>query len=612
MADHLKSIRFPTLSDITGKVKSVEDKHRTRKLNHELDHSLWRLDKYVLDELRHNTVQKQEDYPSFTSNAPRTLSRVVSAMANKNKVMLNMKTPNDASDEEEDVISKNEGLVLGGLYEVDRVRAHKGMSKLQWEISWYVIHRGGVILTPLWVPSDRRNEWRVGTPDPYECAWEPGSDCIDFFVRRYMDDVATLEAIWDVQGLGSDSSGVTEVLDVWWIDSGIKHDKDGEASDKELKIPKANKDHIVYNAVIASYKGVASFLKEPTPHLEFKCTPIYIHRAGGSPSTADIRLGGSVIEGSPNAITDQWESIYTGVRETIGWMNRAVSLFGLYLRNGAIGPYVYKGRKNKNIQRALKPFQVIKIDENEDFGPISQPQMAAEAKEFLQFIRQEWQKAGVSDVVFGDVPFAVSGFGMVQLRGAVQVLIASFITTIEDAYVSIADEWTAQFVKIGRNRKVEAGGFDNRGKEFMMEIKPTDITKKYIIKATLNEGLPTDPVQLGNAANQWKQAGVPTRKVYEDVFGFQDAQGLEEEMERERASALPQVALAKALKAFIDAEDFESARLLAQLLEGAGVGGGPTGPSSEPAPETQPPEVAGTGEQEGNFPQERTGRPPSG
>ena len=104
----------------------------------------------------------------------------------------------------------------------------------------------------------------------------------------------------------------------------------------------------------------------------------------------------------------------------------------------------------------------------------------------------------------------------------------------------------------------------------MVNIKPSDIQKEYIIKATLNEGLPKDPVALGNAASQWKQAGVPNSKIFDEVFGFQDVKGLTEEALREQMDQLPPVMLTKAIKAFIDVEDFESAKILAALLPSTG------------------------------------------
>ena len=132
---------------------------------------------------------------------------------------------------------------------------------------------------------------------------------IKFFVLLYIYYFSSLQSTFYFQLLSTQYPTLTYVLDVWWIDSGITHDDDGKKSDNEFRIAKASRDHVVYNAVIASYQGRESFLKEPTPHLEFKCTPIYIHRSGGSPSTEDIRLGGKVNESYINDIKEKWESL---------------------------------------------------------------------------------------------------------------------------------------------------------------------------------------------------------------------------------------------------------------------------------------------------------------
>ena len=106
-----------TVDDILAEVTRVETKHVTRKYEHELDHSLWRLDQYILDEIQHNALFKEKDYPSFTSNDPRTLSRVVMAMATKHIMLIKTTLPSDVSHEEEDMINNNERLVLGPIHE---------------------------------------------------------------------------------------------------------------------------------------------------------------------------------------------------------------------------------------------------------------------------------------------------------------------------------------------------------------------------------------------------------------------------------------------------------------------------------------------------------------
>ena len=97
MTDVLLSPRFATIQDIGAKVKRVEQKHIGRKELQVLDHGLWLIDEYILEEVKHNSLIKEEDYPSFTSNSPRTLSRVVMAMTNKNRVLVKTNVPNDVT-----------------------------------------------------------------------------------------------------------------------------------------------------------------------------------------------------------------------------------------------------------------------------------------------------------------------------------------------------------------------------------------------------------------------------------------------------------------------------------------------------------------------------------
>lgn len=588
------SYRKGDIDALLGHILSVEERHIARKGNHELDHSLWRLDDYILEEVRHNSLIKKENFPSFTSNNPRTLSRAVMALLAKNSPTVRIDVPTEASEEEEDTISANEYLAYGMLYDADMLRARSDQNKLQWELAWYIAHRGGVLIRPLFEPGKIVTPFRITVYDPYECSWDAHVDGMNFFVRTYEMDLDDVMRAWNFDPLrppGTHGKDTVKLHEVWWLEFGDEEDE----VDADVK-PE------VWNAVIAG--GV--WAKEPTQHGEFDHMPIYCIRAGGSPA----RMGDYGVQSS-DWRCDQWESIYTGVRQTIGWLNRAVSLFGLYLRNGAIGPWLYEGSVNKNIQRGLNPFKVVRIKQGERFGPVAPPQMAREAKEFLNYIQQEWQRAGVSEIIFGGLPFTVSGFGMLQLRSAVEILIGNFVQAMEAAYTIIVDEMTSQFVTIGRRRKLWVKGRDKRNAAFIERISPRDIKKRYIIECSLKNALPDDPVAKGNAATLWRNAGAPRKAVYEEIFETQDAAAWDRMFMAEQTEALPPIMMLNAIKALLRQGKKEAAGILMQLLQAQmgqmgnlnqgelqNIQNPPEG-ISEPA--YGPPETAGMGEREGKL-----------
>ena len=578
---------YETVADLKARITKVEQQHLDRRIVHEQDHSLWRLDQYVLEEIRHNSRLKKENYPSVTSNAPRTLSRAVMAMLNKNRPSLRLQLPPDVSTEESDTINANERLIEGALYENDLIRGRRGDAPLQEELTWFIAHRGGAIFRVLVRPGDKASQFPIDVYDPWECSFDEGYDGLLFHVRHYTEDRASVMDRWafeEGEEPVSNSSDEVEMFDVWWISRG-----DDPATPDPESAPR------VYNAVIAGNK----FAKEPTHEADFDHIPIYVIRPGGTPARMSMFAGDS----GNRWRADQWESIYSGVRETVGWINRAATLYSLYLRDGAIGPWVYKGTRNKNIGTP-KAFTTIRIAPGEEFGPVGMPQMAGEAKEFLGFVQSEWAKAGVSDVVFGNLPFTVSGFGMLQLRGAVEVLIGSYVKATERAYTYIAHELTEQFVKVGGRRKFSLKGFDRRGKVFMERISPRDIQKVYIPQVTLKDGMPDDPVAMGNAANLWSQAGAPRREIYERIFNADDAGEWERQRRREELDALPEVKMLEGITDLLRAGKKESAALLMQMMQASGVMGpgnqGPARPGQPPA-DQQPPEEAGIGEREGNY-----------
>lgn len=589
---------YTEMSDILGRVTKVESQHVQRKIMQEEDHSLWRLDEYVLEEVRHNSRIKKENYPSFTSNAPRTLSRAIQAILGKHAPRIRINLPVDVTRPDSDVINRNERLIDGALYENDLIRRRRGDLSVQQEIVWYVAHRGGVIIRPLVVPESRVTAFPVDVYDPLECAWDEGYEGLLFFVRHYREEAPSVMDRWnfteeDGEPDKSPSTGEVEMFDVWWVEKG-----DDPAR------PDAEAPARVYNAVIAGNK----WAKPVTHHAEFTHIPIAVVRSGGTPA----RMGDITGDGNGNFRADQWESIYTNVRTTIGWINRAATLYSLYLRDGAIGPWVYKGGKNKNIG-SPKAFTTIRIAPGEEFGPVGMPQMASEAKEFMSFVQQEWSKAGVSDIVFGNLPFTVSGFGMLQLRGAIETLIGGYVTAIESAYTFIAQELTEQFVTVGKKRKFEVKGTDSRGKVFMEKITPKDISKMHLIQVNLKDGMPDDPVQKGNAAQLWRQAGVPDIVIYEQIFDADDSGAWARDKRRQDVSALPIVMMLEAVADLVEAGRTEAAKLIVQQLAAQGVqaGGGGTGQApanatgspegTQPPSSVSPPELAGTGEQAGAY-----------
>src|SRR3990172_9357730 len=160
---------YETVADLKARITKVEQQHLDRRIVHEQDHSLWRLDQYVLEEIRHNSRLKKENYPSVTSNAPRTLSRAVMAMHNKNRPSLRLQLPPDVSTEESDTINANERLIEGALYENDLIRGRRGDAPLQEELTWFIAHRGGAIFRVLVRPGDKASQFPIDVYDPWEC-----------------------------------------------------------------------------------------------------------------------------------------------------------------------------------------------------------------------------------------------------------------------------------------------------------------------------------------------------------------------------------------------------------------------------------------------------------
>jgi hypothetical protein len=512
--------------ELTGFAKYLETRHDhvTRFNLHRLDERILRCEKYTLEELRTQNNTDPSMWPSVTSNGPRTYWNAVRRATTSNSARVRVRLPGFPGPEVDVDLyehmltetARHEHFAYGALEAVDEQRLRRGDRPVQDNLAFYLGIRGGVFMRP-WYKKDARTPFDLAVWDPKTVVYEPGSEMLDFVCHHYKttfyDAVDRYyEKFEDAKGykdahtaakrlLGADDSGNVEIYDIWWCEY------DGKG------------DPHIWSAVIGSGDYV---LQDATEWRDLDTNPVFLVRSFGP----DVEL-----EADYNDIrrgtTDRWETIYTANRDIYPWINRILTLYGLYLRNGAIGPWHANqtGMTQEQLMNANRPFNMIQTDRaGATIQPLGNAQMAPEVKEFLNWMSNAEQRGGVPFSVFGQIPFEISGFAVNQLQGAVGIVAEPMAKAMGWCYRMAVDSWIQQFR--ARGGSVSVYGKDTRQKQFLEEISRAQLRDKYSLDVEISPELPVDKLQQANIAVAWKNAGIDPITIADQVFKVDDPREL--------------------------------------------------------------------------------------
>lgn len=506
------------IEDLTEYVNYLEKRtdHVARIELHKEDEAIWRMERYVLEEVKMGGVGVNPAmWPSFTSNGPRTYWNAVRRAVTSNDPRIRVVLPgfpdNGMSPQLFNAMlaetDRHEHFAYGTWAEIDERRVKRGKSPFISSYAYLMAVRGGAFLRP-WFMSDTRVPFDVDLWDPMVTVYEPGSEGLDFVAHHYKTP------FYDVWGryrdkfadddykdqksrakdlLGCDYEGNTEVSDIWW-----------------LEVDPRGNPH-VWSAVIA---GEDFVLADPYEWKDLDHLPIFLTRAFGPDIEADADY-----RSINQSVRDQWETIFTANKSIYPWINRVLTLYGLYLRNSAIGPWHARGTdlSDEQIRQAIQPFQVIQSRRPEaTIQPIAMPQMASEVKEFGQLLQGMEQRGGVPYSLYGQLNFELSGFAVNQLQGAIGIVADPLARMMSMGYKLATDELIQQFRQ--RGQRVSVSGKDTRRRNFIEDIKRSDLRDKYALEVEIAPQLPQDELQQAQVAQIQASVGVDPLTILDETL----------------------------------------------------------------------------------------------
>lgn len=506
--------------------------HVARFRAHDVDERIWRLEKYVLEELK--TFGAGTDaklWPSYTSNGPRTFWNAIRRATTSNGPRFKIQLPSmiDADIDEFDEMlietARHEHFAVGVWNSVDEQRMRRGELPLQDQVAWDLGIRGGVFLRP-WFDPDAHFPFQVERWDPKTVAYETGPDGLECVYHHYFAPYYRIASKYHVKPedehrIQKDNEGNVEVFDCWWIE---EDEKGGR--------------HVWNTVALAG----GFCLMEPKEHRDIDHLPVYLIRAFGPEVEPNTDYHYTI-----QRTLDQWETIYTANRDVYPWINRIYTLYGIFLRNSAVGPWFAKqtGFTDEQLKNALRPFSLVQsANPNATIQALQPPGMVSEAKEMLGQMQGEEQRGAVPYSTFGQIPFQLSGFAVNQLQGAVSITAGQMTRMMANAYRLCTDELIQQFRQ--RGRRVTLKGMDQRRQQFIEEIKRADLRDKYYLQVDIAPELPQDKLQEAQIAQIWAQAGIDPITIADEVLGIADPRGLlkrmiawkqlNQEMEMEQAA----------------------------------------------------------------------------
>lgn len=574
---------FDSVQEAREYAQDLLMRQKTRLDKHIRIERIARLEAWTLQEVARNKPEHQDMWPTVTLNEPKTLYNAIRRACGKYEIQHKVWLPSLPTDRELEEVNIHERLLIGAYSDIDLLRRRRSQGRLQTDAIWFAAHRGGAIARTLVLKNADFTPFRIELFDPVATLFEPGVTGPAFVAHFRMEPKSVLEEQYGDAG-DADKDGNIPLCDIWW--KGAYKGKKG-----------------VFNIIIDPgmvYKGpderndlipvedIEDWGPEP-----FEDIPIAIVK-GGSPG--EHKPNGDEIGDSRQE--DAWESSFDANEMMYAWLNRIASLYGLIIRNGAIGPYsvdpkLYK-QYGDTIAAQLKPFGIVPGE----VMAVTPPALAQNAQEFFAFLQGAVQRGGVPYSSFGMVPFQLSGFGINQLQGGIEIAALPIAEVLEDMYWLMDDEILRQVRRL--RGKITVRGTDNRGKSFIEDIKGAALDKSYVLKTKNKLALPQDELLRAQVAEILSRMGVSQLTLYDEYLEIQDPHG---EYERKLKEDLDRDPVLKALKMAQVAARGEMPEVAKYILETyvrPAMGGTPAGPPV-PGPEIQPPESRGQLEQHEQF-----------
>ena len=445
------------------------------------------------------------DVIKWVSNEPKVFYDTAKALISSYPARFRMPLSINFTPEEKDKMNKAERFILGIFRSLDRRQLSRGQAYWLRDLAHWILSGWYAVFTR--VARDKEVEFIADLWDPITVYPEWDSNGLVKCIRSFeVDKKLAIAMVTDFHKRGlefqfiepRDTSHI-KVVNYWLNDRGK-----------------------VYNAILLNEEGevparvtdVKSLKLEKFDHI-----PIFVGAIGVPEVTStdwQVRRG---------------ESIIAANRDMYSYENFMASLMATIMTETAYPNMVSKTLHGMPVTKdGLKGYgEEIPIKIGETIELLKHAATPSEANLLLSWVGQKKQKGAIPDIVYGGVPFELSGFAISQLMAAIRYKLSPYINTMQYVISAIGTEFLTQYKK-GKMPKITLSTTNprelRRGQFFVEEFSPDDVPESLYLEVTIPITSAMDKTQQIIFARQALQPPqlISRETLWEDVLDIQDSE----------------------------------------------------------------------------------------
>ena len=258
--------------------------------------------------------------------------------------------------------------------------------------------------------------------------------------------------------------------------------------------------------------------------------------------------------GQPEKTSDDWqrrvgESVIAADRDMYEYKNEMVSLAIELVKEQTRPDLISKSHSGRPVVKKedIKgKGTIIPVRLEESLAPLRNVEIPAELHNLLSIVEGGIQRGGLPYIVYGGLPFELSGFAISQLMAAIKYKAGPYANAMESFLESMASEFLLQYGS-GSFPPVELSTTDARsmrkGLFFVEGFKKSDMPKTSYVEATIPLTSAMDRIQQMAFARQALQPPqiLSRETLWDEIFDVQDPDGELDRIMKDQTLELPGV-----------------------------------------------------------------------
>ena len=530
------------MAKIDDLVKRLEDVWEspgfiTRRARMESDYGLYRM----------NAYDAGAGYQSYTSNAPRILADKIISYLTDASMSIRVNMSSTIADREPG--TKKEKLAIGSLNQADERMQRLGQPTVREQLAFHSVLRGWYAGRALLNKRKDGSTFVDITPfDPLHCIYEMDDDGVVWLAQKTRRSAAGIKSKYkiDVEPV-IEKDGGTSGTDVW------------DYYDREQ-----------HGIVIAKGRDEYEWGKKLTKHNikdvnGTSFAPVFLGAVGPAPW---IQSGTA----SDDTARDFGESIFASNRQIYDDLNFAMSAYKTLVRRAVRRPYKVVSPDGTTTLDA-DPWQdgsEVPLPAGTDIQLLDEVTMPVDAPAFVGILSGELQRGGLSNVSYGELPFAISGFAAKVLQEGSAHQIEPRVKAMTSCYKQITELITMQYALGGFKAIDVTGRYNDVSNYFNEEIKPADLEDAGAIEIKFGVRMPQDDPQLITMAQMMREGDRPLAPddwILENVLQITDIQQFKNAISAQQAHVTePKALLITLIEGLMQTGEQEKALIYIDLL----------------------------------------------